>query len=90
MPSPPTAPSTVTSPTLVSDQRYPLAVVEARIRRPEDRSHEGLVAAEDTTPDLDLITNWESYVNPDVAIAPRTVNYVTSVGVQPRYGRIEQ
>ncbi len=31
-------------------------------------------------PDLDVIADWEPYVNPDVAIAARTVSYVTSEG----------
>jgi radical SAM superfamily enzyme YgiQ (UPF0313 family) len=31
-------------------------------------------------PDLNLITDWEPYLNPDVAIAPRTTNFVTSEG----------
>lgn len=39
-----------------------------------------MVHAEDLVPSLDLIGNWESYVNADVAIAGRTVNYVTSEG----------
>jgi anaerobic magnesium-protoporphyrin IX monomethyl ester cyclase len=40
----------------------------------------GVVAASDLLPSLDLIERWGDYVNPDVAIADRTVNYVTSEG----------
>lgn len=34
--------------------------------------------------DLDLIDNWVPYVNADVAIAPRTINFITSEGC-PRF-----
>jgi anaerobic magnesium-protoporphyrin IX monomethyl ester cyclase len=58
----------------------PRADVSSLLRRRPDRSGDGLIIAPDTTPDLDLISDWEPYVNPDVAIASRTVNYVTSEG----------
>lgn len=31
-------------------------------------------------PSLDLVSDWEPYINPDVAIATRTANFVTSEG----------
>jgi anaerobic magnesium-protoporphyrin IX monomethyl ester cyclase len=48
--------------------------------RPAAARHGGLIDAVDLVPSLDLVTDWEGYVNPDVAIAARTVNYVTSEG----------
>jgi anaerobic magnesium-protoporphyrin IX monomethyl ester cyclase len=41
---------------------------------------QGLLLAPDVAPDLDVVADWEPYDNPDVAIADRTVNYVTSEG----------
>lgn len=35
-------------------------------------------------PYLDLIPDWEPYINPDVAIATRTINFVTSEGCARR------
>jgi radical SAM superfamily enzyme YgiQ (UPF0313 family) len=35
-------------------------------------------------PSLDLVSDWEPYINPDVAIATRTVNFVTSEGCTRR------
>jgi anaerobic magnesium-protoporphyrin IX monomethyl ester cyclase len=43
-----------------------------------------VIEAPDAEPDLNLITDWEPYVNADVAIAPRTVNYVTAEGCHRR------
>jgi len=48
---------------------------------PWARQHRGgTIEAVDPVPSLHLIADWEPYVNPDVAIAERTVNYVTSEG----------
>lgn len=47
---------------------------------PRPASGRSVVAAAGQPPSLDLIGTWEDYVNPDVAIAGRTVNYVTSEG----------
>lgn len=48
------------------------------------RGSAATVDAPDAEPDLDLVAEWEPYVNADVAIAPRTVNYVTSEGCHRR------
>jgi radical SAM superfamily enzyme YgiQ (UPF0313 family) len=57
-----------------------LASLDTLRRARPGRTKAGLIVAPDTTPDLDVIADWTRYVNPDVAVADRTVNYVTSEG----------
>ncbi|MEV4625703.1 radical SAM protein [Micromonospora sp. NPDC049523] len=74
-------PHTASAPVvLAKGEEPPTSSMFNILRQSPNRDAGGLVAAPDNLPDLDLISNWEPYVNPDLAIAPRTLNYVTSEG----------
>lgn len=71
-------PPTPTDPLILTEDTAP--DTEPPAGRGQRRNPRGVLQAPDVLPDLDLITDWEPYVNPDVAIADRTLNYVTSEG----------
>ncbi|SCL36091.1 B12-binding domain-containing radical SAM protein [Micromonospora aurantiaca (nom. illeg.)] len=74
-------PSAGSDPIILTEADAPVLAGPDVLRRAHPgRTRAGLIVAPDTTPDLDVVTDWPRYVNPDVAIAGRTVNYVTSEG----------
>ncbi|GIF01548.1 B12-binding domain-containing radical SAM protein [Paractinoplanes rishiriensis] len=70
-------PAAALGPRILTEGGDPVPLQASRTARPASGA---LVAADDPLPSLGLIRCWENYVNPDVAIADRTVNYVTSEG----------